>query len=146
MWCTRSNWSSQSATTAAIASAGGDLEVGGDRRQGITIEEPQVDGRSGCGEVGEDRALVDAVAAPGAGQHEHGHAADEAAEQGPLGGGQRDPPMKRLPPLPLVGSGMTVEEALIGQRHGEGSRPSLGGGRRAGIGDRGCGDAERDGG
>ena len=49
---------------------------------------------------------------------------------------ERHPAPHPLPPRSLVGRGMVREKGVVGQRLGEGGRPSLGGRRGSGAGDR----------
>src|SRR5262249_44046064 len=74
-------------------------------------------------EVIEDRTLVNAVAAPGPGQTEHGHPPREPAEQGGLLAGQTELRMHRVPTAALRGRRMLVEKGGIGQGCGENARP-----------------------
>jgi hypothetical protein len=68
----------------------------------VPVDEPDVElGRVGRGDVVEERALLDAVAAPDAADDEHLRLAGEGAEQLPLGVGQADGLVELLPP-PLL--------------------------------------------
>jgi hypothetical protein len=108
-----------------------DFEVGGDVGQLVAIEEPQVDHRGHRSEVGENRALVDAVSAPRAREHEHRHLPDEAGENRPLCGREHDLGMESVPPVSLLGRAPRGEKVGVGQGCFEGRRPGLRGRRRA---------------
>jgi hypothetical protein len=81
----------------------------------VAVEEAEVDRRRGPREVVEDRALVDAVAAPRPGQAEHRHPPREAAEQARCSAGQAEPRMHRVPPRPLRGRRVRSRNDGVGQ-------------------------------
>ena len=122
-----------------------DLEMGGDVGQGVAVEEPEVDRRGGRGEVGEDRALVHTVAAPGASEHQHRHLPHEAGKNLLVCWRERHLLVKCLPTATLIRVGMPLEKRGIGERGREGCGPGFRRGRRSRASDRMRRGGQRDG-
>ncbi len=82
----------------------------------IPVEESQVDGSVRCGdEVVEDRALVDAVSAPGSGDDEHFHFSDKARQDIQLSGRQVDLLVYGGPTLLLIFGAVSGEEVGVAE-------------------------------
>src|SRR5262245_10631293 len=81
----------------------------------VAVEVAHLDDRSGGREVLEDRTLVDAVAAPGAGQTHNRHRTPKGPEQLALGGRQLDLLVDRPPTLFLRVVGVAGDELGVRQ-------------------------------
>src|SRR5438067_8367628 len=81
----------------------------------VAIQVADLDDRGGRGEMLENGALVDAVAAPGAGQTKDIHLAAEAAEQLTLRAGERNLRMQLPPAFLLILIGIPGKKCFVRQ-------------------------------
>src|SRR5262249_40524227 len=89
----------------------------------VAVDKPDLDLGTLLGDPFEDGALVDAVAAPRAGDTQHVHLAHETAQQLAMYRGEGDAIVHRLPPLLMRGRAVLGEKVAVAEPFGEDLAP-----------------------